>query len=55
MDTPSYCPSCGAALEREYCAECGWYEDEADEPLDETDCALLTFDLSQLFTPGLFA
>jgi predicted amidophosphoribosyltransferase len=52
---PTYCPSCGATLERECCRECGWYADEADEPLEEVDCALLTLDLSRLFTPGLFA
>ena len=52
---PTYCPSCGATLDSEYCAECGYYADTEYEPLDSTDCALLTLDLSRLFTPGLFA
>ena len=46
---PDTCPSCGAALQTEYCPECGWYADSADEPLDESDLWLLTHSLVLAF------
>jgi len=47
---PEHCPSCGARLGTEsVCPMCGWYEDEADEPLDESDLWLLTHSLVLAF------